>query len=398
MTYRRRFVILFSLLILASFVATWGNVEAFWHANHPSLQVSERDIYIRLIREGILLVIYWDAFLLFIKHRESIFVSRLWAAFGALVLTYIVFCILLSAMNRVPMIAALAGLRMFQYMPLIFVAYVVAYYYGNEPFKTIGRVLMLYVFVQSVLAVYELLFLPGFVFGRTFLGPRPFGTLPSPIHFGLTMSACALYFSFLNRRYWVFVCVFLCVASGSRTAMLAVCLVLGYMVIRRFPVWDRVVLVLMGLPLAYLAYSAVSTRSLSGRELKGEARVDVWLQALDNIQGAGDFLFGWGVGLGANTLGTLFGRGYLQGQYMSDSVFIFLIGSYGMIGVLLYLAAIMLLLYNHRRDLRMLILLTALLFFSAVFTIWELFPLNALLCVMLGWLIGVKQFRRRIEV
>lgn len=83
---------------------------------------------------------------------------------------------------------------------------------------------------------------------------------------------------------------------------------------------------------------------------------------------------------------------------MSDSVFIFLIGSYGMIGVLLYLAAIMLLLYNHRRDLRMLILLTALLFFSAVFTIWELFPLNALLCVMLGWLIGVKQFRRRIEV
>ena len=79
---------------------------------------------------------------------------------------------------------------------------------------------------------------------------------------------------------------------------------------------------------------------LSGRDDANpteDGRIDLWQRVFsEHIHGPADLLFGWGLGLSSNTINILYGAEHFQGQFDSDSLYLFLLNGYGLIGLLAY--------------------------------------------------------------
>ncbi len=121
----------------------------------------------------------------------------------------------------------------------------------------------------------------------------------------------------------------------------------------------------------------------SGRLIMHEGRIFVWSQILSKgIHSIWDILFGWGLGLGANTLTTFFGPGKFPGQFISDSAFIYILSAFGIIGLFLYLSILFLAFFSFKYNA---VLLSSFLMLSSVPVVWfENFPSNFIICIVCG--------------
>jgi hypothetical protein len=122
-----------------------------------------------------------------------------------------------------------------------------------------------------------------------------------------------------------------------------------------------------------------------------DGRIDLWQRVFANhIHDPIDLLFGWGLGLSSNTINILFGAEHFPGQFDSDSLYLFLLNGYGLIGLLAYLLLLWMStrmsVYNHKGLVIMFIFVAGL-----TFNMWEYFPQNAILMFLWGSVLGTRQ-------
>jgi hypothetical protein len=294
-----------------------------------------------------------------------------------------------------PLVVPMAGLRVFEYMPLALLGFVVSRLgAGGYVIYRFAYYLRYYIALQAVLAIAQALWAPP-LFGVSFLGGgRPFGTFVSPNLFGATMATCALVFALVpSMRQWVAVSVFLALLSGSRTAFISSLLVIFFQIYTVLRPRDRWALVMPAPILAVGALVLASSPLLSGRDDADptqDGRLDLWQRIFSNyIHGPVDLLFGWGLGLSSNTINILYGAEHFQGQFDSDSLYLFLLNGYGLVGLLAYLFFLWTttrMSVHPNKGLVVMFIFVA----GLTFNMWEYFPQNALLMYLWGMVLGTR--------
>jgi hypothetical protein len=383
--------ILLFALVSASALASLPQVESAW--NGVREVYGEQDFGLRILREIMLVVVIAYAALQPSFWRGAL--TGTVFAFLAVLAAYAIFEVGYALYLDLPLVVPLAGLRVFEYLPLALIGYVIGRMgIGEQVLFKLTAYLRYYVALQAVLAVTQALWAPT-LFGVSLLGGgRPFGTFVSPNLFGATMATCTLLFSLAqtsSMRKWMYLSVFLALLSGSRTALMSALLVIFFRAYSAVRARDRWALVLPAPALAVGLLILASSPLLSGREdadLREEGRIALWQRMLSaNIHDPADLLFGWGLGLSSNTINVMFGSEHFPGQFDSDSLYLFLLNGYGLLGLAAYLAFLWLSwrLSNYPRKG---LVLTFIFVAGLPFNLWEYFPQNAILMFLWGVILG----------
>ncbi len=194
------------------------------------------------------------------------------------------------------------------------------------------------------IALFQLFAIPGY-YGTTFLGPRVFGAMASPLHLSYTAGIAAIFFA--TRRpgsgsgagsvFWVLVCFGLCLLSGGRAGILISLVALMALLANQFEATKhiRAIGALVAGVLLVAAAFVVSNPVISGRAGTSggpleDGRFNVWASALGTWQNGSiwEILFGSGVGEGSNAMAA-----YVSDFYFTDSAFVFLLLSFGICGL-----------------------------------------------------------------
>ena len=307
-------VLLFAL-VSASTLASLPQVESAWTGVKEVY--GEQDFGLRILREVMLVVLVAYAFFE-PRLRNGVLTSSVLAFLGVIA-TYVLFEVGYALYLDLPLVVPMAGLRVFEYLPLALIGFVTSRLGAGEyVINRFAHYLRYYIALQAVLAIAQALWAPP-LFGVSFLGGgRPFGTFVSPNLFGATMATCALLFSLVpSMRKWVAVSVFLALLSGSRTAFISSLLVVYFQIYAVLRPRDRWALVMPAPILAVGALLLASSPLLSGRDDADpteDGRIDLWQRVFsEQIHGPADLLFGWGLGLSSNTINILLWRRTFSG-------------------------------------------------------------------------------------
>jgi hypothetical protein len=393
--------LLLFLLVCTSFVATLPQVTATWGAVPSS---AREEPGLRLLREAMLIVIIAACALLDARFWR-ILLSRNVLTTIIILSAYVAFEVAYALYLGFPLIVPLTGLRVFEYAPLVLVGVLVAGV--SEPdrvFRRFAGLLRYVIVIEAILAVRQAWWAPPY-YGTSMIGEggRAFGTFVSPNHFGVTMASCALVFAVAERanfRKWIYVSFALVLLSGSRTAILSAFMVILFQIyyaLRRHDRW------LVSLPAPFILVGGLVLASdplISGRntELADEGRLQIWQSIyVDNVEDAMDFLFGWGLGLGSNTITTLFGSNAYQGQFVPDSLYLFILNGYGTIGLILYFG-LLLVTYRTSSHKQKLLVVSFIVMVGVPFNCWEQFPQNAILMFLWGVIIGTSNSRQKMHL
>ena len=381
-------VLLFAL-VSTSTLASLPQVESAWTGVKEVY--GEQDFGLRILREVMLVLLVTYAFFE-PRLRNGVLTSRVLAFLGV-VATYALLEVGYALYLDLPLVVPMAGLRIFEYLPLALIGFVTSQLGAGEyVINRFAHYLRYFLAVQAVLAIAQALWAPP-LFGVSFLGGgRPFGTFVSPNLFGATMATCALLFALVpGMRKWLAVSVFLALLSGSRTAFISSLLVVYFQIYAVFRPRDRWALVMPAPILAVGALLLASSPLLSGRDDADptqDGRLDLWQRIFSNyIHGPADVLFGWGLGLSSNTINILFGAEHFQGQFDSDSLYLFLLNGYGLVGLLAYLLFLWTttrLSVHPDKGLVVMFIFVA----GLTFNMWEYFPQNAMLMFLWGLVLG----------
>lgn len=381
-------VLLFAL-VSTSTLASLPQVESAWTGVKEVY--GEQDFGLRILREVMLVLLVTYAFFE-PRLRNGVLTSQVLAFLGV-VATYALLEVGYALYLDLPLVVPMAGLRIFEYLPLALIGFVTSQLGAGEyVINRFAHYLRYFLAVQAVLAIAQALWAPP-LFGVSFLGGgRPFGTFVSPNLFGATMATCALLFALVpGMRKWLAVSVFLALLSGSRTAFISSLLVVYFQIYAVFRPRDRWALVMPAPILAVGALLLASSPLLSGRDDADptqDGRLDLWQRIFSNyIHGPADVLFGWGLGLSSNTINILFGAEHFQGQFDSDSLYLFLLNGYGLVGLLAYLLFLWTttrLSVHPDKGLVVMFIFVA----GLTFNMWEYFPQNAMLMFLWGLVLG----------
>jgi hypothetical protein len=365
---------------------------------------------LRWLREAVWIVVCvaLAGWVLVGRPRAALF-WRGTAAVTAAVVAYVGVVFARSLLLGVPPEVALAGLRMFQYVPFAWLAFHVAAHRPRWFFTWIARILKALLVVWTPLALYQVLVAPP-VQGRTMFGSRAFATFNEANVFGVAVATCTLWLvltHLLDERpsrrkalitgSWLALCLALALLTGSRTALAltVVSIAVPSIWLLRRPI-DRLVLATLAPLAVVITLVTASLPAISGRrtDLLRDGRLEKWSEVLRvNLQEPADLLLGWGLGLGSNTVNTLFGYDYFEGQFVADSHYLFLLNGFGLVGVIVFLALLSLpLLHAPRRAALVFVVYVAL--FSVPFLPFELFPSNVLLMLAWGALLGMARSPR----
>ncbi len=381
-------VLLFAL-VSASTVAALPQVESAWTGVKEVY--GEQDFGLRILREAMLAVLVAYGF--FEQRLRRGALSSAVLAFLGVVVTYVFFEVGYALYLGLPLVVPMAGLRVFEYLPLALIGFATSRLgAGGYVINRFAHYLRYYIALQAVLAMAQALWAPP-LFGVSFFGGgRPFGTFVSPNLFGATMATCALLFSLVPAMgKWVAVSVFLALLSGSRTAFISSLLVIYFQVYAVLRPRDRWALVMPAPILAVGALLLASSPLLSGRDDADptqDGRIDLWQRVFsEQVHGPADLLFGWGLGLSSNTINVLFGAEHFKGQFDSDSLYLYLLNGYGLIGLLAYLFFLWTttrMSVHPNKGLVVMFIFVA----GLTFNMWEYFPQNAMLMYLWGMVLG----------
>lgn len=389
--FERDLPVLLFALVSASTLASLPQVESAWTGVKEVY--GEQDFGLRILREAMLVVLVLYAFLE-PRLRQGALTSTVFAFLGVIG-TYVLFEVGYALYLDLPLVVPMAGLRVFEYLPVALIGFVISRLGAGETvIYRFADYLRYYLALQAVLAIAQALWAPP-LFGVSFLGGgRPFGTFVSPNLFGATMSTCALLFSIVpGMRKWLALSVFLALLSGSRTAFISSLLVVFFQLYAALRPRDRWALVMPAPILAVGALLLASSPLLSGRDDANpteDGRIDLWQRVFsEHIHEPADMLFGWGLGLSSNTINILYGAEHFQGQFDSDSLYLFLLNGYGLIGLLAYvffLWATTRMSAHPNKGLVVMFIFVA----GLTFNMWEYFPQNAMLMLLWGTVLGTS--------
>ncbi|MGZ5051704.1 MAG: O-antigen ligase family protein [Methylobacter sp.] len=381
--------VLLVLLVSASTVASLPQVESAWAGIKEVY--GEQDFGLRILREAMLAVLV--AYMWLEPRLRNGAVSGPVLAFFGIVATYVLFEVGYALYLDLPLVVPMAGLRVFEYLPLALIGFSTSRLGAGEyVMHRFAQYLRYYIALQAALAIAQALWAPPLFGVSVFGGGRPFGTFVSPNLFGASMATCALLFSLVpGMGRWVAISLFLALLSGSRTALISALLVVYFRIYAALRPRDRWAVVMPAPMLAVGALLLASSPLLSGRDDADptqDGRIDLWQRIFaEQMHGPADLLFGWGLGLSSNTINVLFGAEHFKGQFDSDSLYLFLLNGYGLIGLLAYLfflwATTKSSLHPNKGLVVMFIFVAGL-----TFNMWEYFPQNAILMFLWGTVLG----------
>jgi hypothetical protein len=381
-------VLLFAL-VCASTVAALPQMESNW--NGVKEVYGEQDFGLRILREVMLLVVIIYGFLE-TRLRQGILIGPVFA-FLSVIATYVLGEVAYALSLDLPLVVPMAGLRVFEYLPVALIGFATSRLgAGQYVVYKFAHYLRYYMALQTVLAITQALWAPPILGVSLLGGGRPFGTFVSPNLFGAAMATCSLLFALVpGMRKWMAVSIFLALLSGSRTALISSMLVVFFQIYSALRPRDRWALVMPAPLLAVGALILASSPLLSGRDDADptqDGRLDLWQRIFSNyIDGPEDVLFGWGLGLSSNTINVLYGAEYFPGQFDSDSLYLFLLNGYGVIGLLAYVGFLWMttrVSAHPNKGLVIMFILVA----GLTFNMWEYFPQNALLMYLWGTVLG----------
>ena len=235
----------------------------------------------------------------------------------------------------------LAGLRI---VPLLIILAGLAHYPEADRLtigSTVLRAATVFLLVEAIWAARQINDDIPAIFGTTFAGPRPYGTLATPNLLGMAALGVLVLTLIVRPRHGlplVLLTLAVIFVSGSRASMLgALATLLG----ARFgSTRGRWLLAPYGLALLYVALHAANDEALSGRVITGEGRFSLWAQHVRTaMQGPLDWIFGAGVGYGANAVRTLNGV-ETTAAVTTDSMFMALLLAFGLCGLIAVVAGL----------------------------------------------------------
>jgi hypothetical protein len=396
-----------SLLMLVSLVASYPQAKALMAGQR--LELTQATAGLRLLREATLAVVVLLIALRMLtsRGRAPVLSAVTWTV---VIAGYAVFVFARALMLGLDVRVPLSGLRVFQYAPLALAAYLVALHWRARMFRALAVTLRILLMVWLPLALYQVLNAPPFQ-GRTIFGSRAFGTFNEANVFGVTIATMTLWLVLTqmveDRRgwrphdlLWLGICIVLATLSGSRTAVAMTILAVAFPIVALFRRHVDQLTVAAVLPLVVFGtLIAGSTAAISGRRtnLFADARLERWQEVLGAVQSPSDLLFGWGLGLGSNTLSNVFGYYYFEGQFIADSHYVFVLGSFGLVGLVLFLLALVPVAVKGPQP-ASLMFVGFVLLLSAPLLPFELFPVAPLVFLMWGGLLGIAQHDRRLRM
>jgi hypothetical protein len=381
-------VLLFTL-VCTSTLASLPQVESAWSGIKEIY--GEQDFGLRILREVMLMVLVSYAF--FEPRLRSGALNSPVLALSGVVASYVLFEIGYAVYLDLPLVVPLAGLRVFEYLPIGLIGFAASRLgSGEHIIHRFALYLRYFIALQAILAIAQALWAPPLFGVSIFGGGRPFGTFVSPNLFGASMATCALLFSLAPAmRKWVGICVFLALLSGSRTALISSLLIIFFQIYGVLRPRDRWALVMPAPILAVGALILASSPLLSGRDDADpteDGRIDLWQRIFSEyIHDPVDLLFGWGLGLSSNTINVLFGAEHFKGQFDSDSLYLFLLNGYGLVGLMTYVGflwATTRMSTHPNKGLVVIFIFVA----GLTFNMWEYFPQNAMLMFLWGTILG----------
>ncbi|MEV5040313.1 O-antigen ligase family protein [Microbacterium sp. LMI1x-1-1.1] len=355
----------------ALFMMQAGSVPPETFANVGALQY---------VREGALLVLAAVAVnhMILIRRRagrRALQFSPLAVFIGVLVLVALV----RSALAGISFEVISYGVRILVF-PLLYIA--LRWLDGgiaSSLLQRISRYAKPLIVVEALLAAYQVATAAG-LYGTTFLGPRPWGTMPTPNSLAAAMVAFALLYTVARPKRWALwmtLCLAVAFITGSRTGTLGTLLIIGALVAYRIPY--RALLLPFGAGIVVVALYVLSSASFSGREIRGEGRFDQWLLILSGVP-LDDWFFGLGIGMGSNATLSLYGRDHVAGT-VADSQLLSTYLSFGVVGVVIILWAVVAIIRKTPLRAAYLLVPTTILL-GAVYNIGEVAPANLVLTVV----------------
>ena len=396
--FEAHFVVLISAMILLVIIISMSNVLTFLHNREVTSYKVESPL--RALRELLYAVLLLSFFLHIISSKAQMRISTAAGLAWLGVCLYVCFELIYSASIGLPALMLVSGVRFFEYIPLVYISYYVFKTFGENSYSLVARsALVLLVFESAVAAIETRL--PIYVFGdKTFLGARAFGTFPSPDIFGPVMVALYILIASTMGRPWrafaLLLTLFDAFASGSRAGILGclgvvAVLALGRLRSRVLKLFSYLVALAVSPLLLVLFTLPQFTGRATGVNGGGYERFQVWANVLKQVKNGYDLLIGWGTGLGSNTAFAIFGSHGPHGMYISDNTLLFLLGSYGLLGVLACLFVICLLIWYLRSD--PIGLATCLIFILELLVaqVMELYPVNVLCMLLFGWRMAAQR-------
>lgn len=336
---------------------------------------------------------------LVVQRRDRIPIPRGVLLAGIIFLALYVVAFALLLRKGYPAVIGIYAIRFVQFMPLGFLFYALVRRRGTRVLHELGYFLVVFTIVQIFFAIWQIFSIRP-VFGSTIFGSRPFGTMPLPHHFGMTMALVSFFFVLIGTtwaHWWCAACVAMTLTSGSRLGILLAALSVAFLINNRLETRHRLVkplLVLIGPLVLLLLMVVISNPAISGRETSWgvDGRAALWLAMLERcLVDLPSFLLGSGLGLGANATFITF-RGQLPDVQWVDSFVFYILGSFGILGLLL-MAVIFLALARIGNRFAMPWVMVMVGMCSLTFTAFELFPINALLYILIGWSVGDRYWR-----
>lgn len=400
--FERRLCVLAFLVVCVSLVSALPQAYEFFVQGHVATEarVDDREfLLLRLLRElsvG-LFVLYLGYGILHLKRvritRRALRVFVVVALVAAASATYSVL------IKELPAIVPLIGLRIFQYTPLALAGFVIARRWRRESLIRFADLLRWFVAINLLIGFAQVLRAEGRV---TLFGGRPMGTAAGINAFAVTLVACALWFLVARishhrlsgshkYTFWLIACAALAFLTTSRTAMVLAALVLGAAVLLDRRPRTRMVALLLSPILMVGMFLAVSNQTFTGRatELSNYYRQQIVTDSLACFETPADLVLGCGLGLFSTSINVLFGEGAFAGQVGNvHSAYVEIVAGFGITGLLLYLSAFVVSArIGPMPETGVFLLVLGLL--GLPFSIWGMFPGNALLLLLWGYLLGI---------
>lgn len=322
-------IVLFLYLFAAAFTHPWL-------PGYPLTGTGRAVSAVIYLRELLILTIVAICMLHIIHKRNAVIVY-------IFIIYSIIMTIITAIFTDLPISIALRSILMIT----VSIVVPLAILNGSEIKNYVGTPLKIIILLYLIICFIQLSYIPPY-YGATFLGSRVFAAAASPLNLSYTAGASAIFFATQREpsKFWVYACCVLTVVSGGRTGMMIALLAVCALVVHRFKadLPSKILGLIALLVIIVVASLIVSSPEISGREGTAggplqDQRFDVWWRAIYPwLNGTWyEFLFGLGVGLGSNaSIGASINFSY------TDSTFVYLLISYGLLGFTLTLTLIIL--------------------------------------------------------
>lgn len=384
----KNFNLLIALLIMTSLFSSYHEAMAFYSGVYEGVTV-EGSFISRIFREITLIGIILVYFNIFWKQP----LKKVVVLFCLGLLSFIFLEVLLYIFNGNNILVTLLGLRIFEYIPILYLSYIYFRDFQLVHQKDIVYYLKPLIYLEIGLGIFECIYATPGAMGQTFFGARSFGTFSSANVYGVFLSTVALMIYLIdyqsNKRlfYLIIITTFL---TGSRTALIGNMIILLYHLYSLIKNKNMKYIFLALLPLILLVSTLVfSSQALSGREIGNNSpRLALWSSIIsENMHGIKDFILGWGLGYGSNTVTNIFGPGFIHGQFFSDSLYIYILSSFGITGIVIFLLFLYIT-FMKTKNTHTSIFVFFVLFMGLPFIFLELFPSNVMIMYLWGYVLA----------